>query len=146
MFTCDVSAWMKHLKLCILAIYQQLNFYQYSLLGALFVHLIVWNLLVHQTQHALLLTGSILAYNMLWKLIPLVYWKSLLISRVMFTYLCLCLCRMDEVPSHRLRKQRLKLAKDHGNEPVHSNVPRAVDMGALCIWARDIFWEHADSG
>ncbi|KAH8969866.1 hypothetical protein BDL97_02G056700 [Sphagnum fallax] len=41
--------------------------------------------------------------------------------------------RMDEVPSHRLRKQRLKLAKDHGNEPVHSNVPRAVDMGALCI-------------
>jgi hypothetical protein len=37
------------------------------------------------------------------------------------------------VPSHRLRKQRLKLAKDHANEPVHGNVPRAVDMGALCI-------------
>ncbi len=37
------------------------------------------------------------------------------------------------MPSHRLRKQRLKLAKDHANEPVHSNVPQAVDMGALCI-------------
>jgi hypothetical protein len=31
--------------------------------------------------NALHLTGSILAYNMLWKLIPLVYWESTLISR-----------------------------------------------------------------
>ncbi len=37
------------------------------------------------------------------------------------------------MPLHRLRKPRLKLAKDHAKEPVHSNVPQAVDMGALCI-------------
>ncbi|KAH9554445.1 hypothetical protein CY35_08G064700 [Sphagnum magellanicum] len=41
--------------------------------------------------------------------------------------------RSDEVQSNRLRKQRLKLAKDHTSEPVHSDVPRTVDMGALCI-------------
>jgi len=77
-------------------------------------------------------------------------WKSL-VRKIccfwgVFTQLCLCLYRSDEVQSNRLRKQRLKLAKDHTSEPVHSDVPRTVDMGALCIWALSSLWWISSQG